>query len=142
MKLRGLPFQTKAPDIISFFTGFNLFEKSVLLGRNVNDGRPNGFGALLFKSEQDCKRAMKEKQGQNIGHRYIELSAMTYNESCEFRKLQRKISEMPPKDGGGGLKLTGCVTFGNKERALLLRGLPFRVTHEQVQEFFLGYGNI
>ena len=40
---------------------------------------------------------MKEKQGQNIGRRYIELYAMTYDEFCEFRKLQRKTSEMPPK---------------------------------------------
>lgn len=68
---------------------------------------------------------------------------MTYSDFCEFRNLQRKISETPPKEGGGGgFKLTGCVTLGNKERALLLRGLPFRVTHEQIQEFFLGYGNI
>ena len=75
---------------------------------------------------------MKEKQGQNIGHRYIELYAMTYDEFCEFRKLQRKICEMPLKEGGSGVKLIGCLTLGNKERALLLRGLPFRVTHEQV----------
>lgn len=36
--------------------------------------------------------------------------------------------------------MKGVVTVGNKERALLLRGLPFRVSAEEVIAFFAEFG--
>lgn len=67
---------------------------------------------------------------------------MSYNEYLEFSKLQAKVGDAVKEAQIQGVKLTGCVTYTNKEKALLLRGLPFRVTHEQVIEFFAGFGQI
>ena len=50
--------------------------------------------------------------------------------------------------GGGGrpeqkdVPLTGKVNDGNKDRALVMRGLPFRVKLEEIIEFFSGYGKL
>ena len=40
------------------------------------------------------------------------------------------------------VKLSKYITTANKKRALVMRGLPFKVTVEEIQSFFLGYGNM
>lgn len=40
------------------------------------------------------------------------------------------------------MPLTGKVNDGNKDRALVMRGLPFRVKLEEIIEFFSGYGKL
>lgn len=44
------------------------------------------MAALLFSNEDDCKRAMFDKQGQIIGHRYVELYSISYFEYLDFKK--------------------------------------------------------
>jgi RNA recognition motif-containing protein len=105
---------------------------SVFLGKN-QDGRRTGFGTILFENEEECKRAMSEKQGQNIGHRYIELYVISYGDYIEFKNSQSSYNVV---------KLSKYVTSVNKKRALVMRGLPFKVSVEDIQEFFVGYGNI
>ena len=72
LRLRGLPFTSKPEDIITFFKDYDFYQDSVKIGRNL-DFTKTGEGSLLFKDEQECKRAFREKQGQNISHRWIEL---------------------------------------------------------------------
>jgi hypothetical protein len=72
LKLRGLPFQIANFDIVNFFYGYSFIYNTVLIGKN-NDGKKNGYGILLFENEQECQRAMSEKQGKTIGPRYIEI---------------------------------------------------------------------
>jgi RNA recognition motif-containing protein len=62
LKLRGLPFQIKVKDIQTFFSGYNCIPSSIILGKN-QEGRANGLASVLFLTEDDCKRAMFEKQG-------------------------------------------------------------------------------
>ena len=76
---------------------------------------------------------MSEKQGQNIGHRYIELYVISYGDYLEFKNSQTTYNVV---------KLSKYITSSNKKRALVMRGLPFKVAVEDIQEFFLGYGNI
>ena len=38
--------------------------------------------------------------------------------------------------------LTGKVNEGNGDKALVLRGLPFRVKVEEIIEFFEGFGKL
>ncbi len=87
LKLRGLPYQVTVDDIKTFFSGFNVSESQIKIGINP-DGRKTGEGAVLFKSEEDCKRGFKEKQGQNIGHRYVELYIMSAQDFSDFEKNQ------------------------------------------------------
>jgi RNA recognition motif-containing protein len=60
LKLRGLPFQIKNTDISTFFSGYKYVPDSIIIGRN-QDGRPNGFGAILFETELECKKALSER---------------------------------------------------------------------------------
>ena len=72
LKLRGLPFSAKKEDIATFFRDFELVADGIKLGRN-SDNSLTGEGAVLFKDEAECKQALKQLQGQNMGHRWIEL---------------------------------------------------------------------
>ena len=122
LKLRGLPFQIKANDISFFFSDYEHVPNSVFLGKN-QDGRRTGFGTILFENEEECKRAMSEKQGQNIGHRYIELYVISYGDYLEFKNSQTSYNVV---------KLGKYITSVNKKRALVMRGLPFKVSVEDI----------
>jgi hypothetical protein len=50
MRLRGLPFQAKTEDIITFFKDYDFFIESIKIGRN-QDNTKTGEGAVLFKDE-------------------------------------------------------------------------------------------
>ena len=55
IRLRGLPFNVKTVDIQNFFNGYEIHDE-VKIGKN-SDGSKTGEGAVLFKNEDDCKRA-------------------------------------------------------------------------------------
>lgn len=77
MKIRGLPYSARYEEVADFFKGFNIVPKSVVLGLN-QEGRKNGFGAILFETEDEASRAAKEMNQQYIGNRYVDLSVITY----------------------------------------------------------------
>lgn len=83
LKLRGLPFTSKPEDLNSFFKDYDFYPESIKIGKNI-DGTKTGEGAVLFKDEPECKRAYREKQGQNIAHRWIELYQMQFQEYLNF----------------------------------------------------------
>ena len=60
MRLRGLPFSLKPEDIVSFLKDCDIYPESVKIGRNQDNTR-TGEGAILFKTEQDCKKAFLSK---------------------------------------------------------------------------------
>ncbi len=83
-----------------------------------------GEAAVLFETEDECKKAYKEKQGQNIGHRWIELFQLTYREFSDFETEQtsRKF-----------VRLANYITEANASRVVKLRGLPFNVTQGAIE---------
>ena len=85
VRLRGLPFTSKPEDIITFFKDYDFYQDSVKIGLN-QDFTKTGEGSLLFKDEQECKRAFREKQGQNISHRWIELYQITLADYLSFEQ--------------------------------------------------------
>jgi RNA recognition motif-containing protein len=58
---------------------------------------------------------------------------ISYGDYLEFKNSQTTYNVV---------KLSKYVTNANKRRSLLMRGLPFKVSVEDIQEFFIGYGNI
>lgn len=71
--LRGLPYRCTVEDVLSFFGDFpSVTFDSVHIERFV-DGRASGEGIVAFPSREEAERAVSEKQGRNIRHRYIEL---------------------------------------------------------------------
>ena len=55
---------------------------------------------------------------------------ISFADYLEFQRSQTK-------EVGNAVRLSEHVTANNVKRALLMRGLPFRVQHEQIVEFFL-----
>jgi len=91
VKIRGLPYQTRYEEISDFFGDFQYIERSVILGLN-NEGRKNGFGAILFESEDEAQSAATGMDGQHVGSRYVDLSVISYGDYKRFNK---------PNDFGG-----------------------------------------
>jgi len=76
LRMRGLPFSVKNEDIMFFFNDYKYFPDSIKIGK-TSEGGKTGEGALLFNDEEECKKAFLEKQGHNIGHRWVELYQLT-----------------------------------------------------------------
>ena len=83
LRLRGLPFSAQDQDIIAFFSNHKLLTDSIKIGQN-EDGRATGQAVVLFESANDAETAMNELQGQNVGHRWIELIQIPYNDYSNF----------------------------------------------------------
>ena len=57
------------------------------------------------------------------------------------RKLMTN-SDLYSGSGGNTTKLSKYVGPDNQDRALVMRGLPYRVTDDDVIQFFKGYANL
>lgn len=85
LKMRGLPFTATVEDILMFFAGLSIVTDSVKFAV-FDDGRKTGQAAALFLSSDAALQAMDMKQGQNIGHRWIEIKLHRYDEWLMFGK--------------------------------------------------------
>lgn len=133
VKIRGLPYQVRYEEVSEFFRDYNIIDRSVVLGKG-HDGRKNGFGAILFESETEAKEAMQALQGKYVGSRFVELSVISY---ADYRNFNG-----PSYGSGNVVRLSKYVNSDNQDRSLVMRGLPYRVTDDQIQKFFDGYGNL
>ena len=145
VKIRGLQYNIRYEEVADFFKDFKIVQQSVVLGVNY-EGRKNGFGAILFETEDEAAAAQKALHKQYIGPRYVDLSIISYNEYKNFNNRGGNTS-----GGGGGnyggqhgsyVKLQNCVNSDNQERSLVIRGLPYKVTKDVIQDFLSGYGKI
>jgi RNA recognition motif-containing protein len=146
LRMRGLPFDCTAAQVVEFFSGFSITEHNVTLGV-VADGKfagaPSGEGWVQFPSSELAAAALRSKNKQTIGgSRYVELFPST--------AADRDISRLKPgaKMGGGrggmfGDNFGGQMMFANTwnapqpgEAVVKMRGLPFSCTPHEVVEFF------
>ena len=76
----------------------------------------------------------------NIGARYVLLEVMPYEKYKKFNSAGQEGGEKISSGGGRRetktLKLGDVVNSVAKNKALALRGLPFRVTLDEIKEFF------
>ena len=70
--MRGLPFEVSEKVTIQYLAPYRIEEGGTKIGTNVS-GQRTGEAVVLFDSEEEAKKALLEKQGDNIGHRWIEL---------------------------------------------------------------------
>ncbi len=129
VRLRGLPYSATRLDIKELLKDCNIVngEKGVTF-TFLEDGRPSGEAFVDLGSEDDVAKAL-EHNNEHMGRRYVEIFRASRGEkewdlrvSCES-----KAGPGGSRDGGGG-----------GENVVRLRGLPFRVTDDQVHDFFSG----
>jgi RNA recognition motif-containing protein len=145
VKIRGLPYNIRYEEVADFFQDFKYINQSVVLGLN-NEGRKNGFGAILFEDEEEAARAAKEMNKQYIGstNRYVDLSVISYEDYVNFNQNYYRGGKSSGgyHNQGNFVKLHQCVNPDNLDRSIMLKGLPYRITTEQVQEFLKDFGEI
>lgn len=138
--MRGLPYRATDEEVNDFFNEYKTKEDSLQWGLG-QDGRKNGWGAILMEDEDQASRAAEALNKQYIGQRYICLNVMTYADWKKFNAGQQAGGGDRSSSGGGQqerktLKLADVVTDDNRSKALAMRGLPFRVKMDEIKEFF------
>eukprot|EP00126_Sphaerothecum_destruens_P011412 Sdes_comp20910_c0_seq1m18172 len=130
VRLRGLPWACTEKDIHEFFDPCKIKPHGIVFGRN-RDGRMTGEGMVDFDTVADCAAGL-EKHNQCIGSRYIEVFQSTQAEYEAFIRRNTRAMEPPqqPRDYNHRVNEPHFI--------LRLRGLPFSVCEEEIQEFFRG----
>ncbi len=129
IRMRGLPWVATVEDILDFFSGFSIAttenqnssedassKYQVLIVLNAQ-GRSTGEAYIKFTNEEECRRALAEKDCQNMGHRYVEL----FPSSMEEMEYSRKVMEKQ-------LNINTTV--------VRMRGIPFHCNDKDIELFF------
>eukprot|EP00485_Elphidium_margaritaceum_P013837 CAMPEP_0202726482 /NCGR_PEP_ID=MMETSP1385-20130828/184634_1 /ASSEMBLY_ACC=CAM_ASM_000861 /TAXON_ID=933848 /ORGANISM="Elphidium margaritaceum" /LENGTH=679 /DNA_ID=CAMNT_0049392703 /DNA_START=220 /DNA_END=2262 /DNA_ORIENTATION=+ len=116
LRLRGLPWQARKPDIEHFFGAEKVTEIQVIF---LTDGRASGEALVEFADNDSFERGLA-KNRQHIGHRYIELFKSTGIEMDTAAGRAMRPPVRPPKS----------------QHVLRMRGLPYSATDEDVFAFF------
>ncbi|KAG8479755.1 hypothetical protein CXB51_029575 [Gossypium anomalum] len=88
LKLRGLPFSVKKPEIVEFFADFKIVEDRIHIACRP-DGKATGEAYVEFASVEEAKRAMC-KDKMMIGSRYVELFPSTPDEARRAESRSRQ----------------------------------------------------
>lgn len=86
VRMKGLPFRVQMDEIEEFFADYEFIKDSIILGEN-DDGRRNGFGAVLFKNKEQAAQAAEEKNKQYVGPRYVDLQVLSYENYGNFNEF-------------------------------------------------------
>ena len=112
-----------------FFSRYAYVRDSIRIGE-LTDGRKTGQAALLFENADEAANAMNEKQGQNVGSRWVELYQMPYSQYSSFQddQLQQKT-----------VSIKSFLTEENVTRCVKLRGIPYQATQQDIKDFFVEF---
>jgi len=156
-RLRGLPFNSTAEAVLQFFQGYSVPNGingiALVLGAN---GRHNGEAYVDFGSEEMADAALA-KDRQSIGSRYVEVFRSTPEQMAQALSRTNKSNNlapgamqaqapggmpyaygpfsMPAPMYGGAAPMMGSPGI---DSVVKLRGLPYKVTRNDILEFFSG----
>ncbi|NXT60686.1 GRSF1 factor, partial [Chaetops frenatus] len=120
VRAQGFPFSCTEGDVLTFFDSCRIRngENGIhfLLNR---DGRRRGDALIELESKADVQRAL-EKNLRYMGPRYV------------------KVFEVHDSDVEGLLQSLRDESQAMNEGVVLLRGLPFTSTEEDITDFFAG----
>jgi len=144
MEMRGVPYTASPPIIQDFFHGIDILPENIHVVYN-REHRATGIAFIEFNSSTDQKRAL-EKDKQYMGHRFIELRALSKTAMVEeYNRQQQKFGGTPlpggrsnserPKQGSG----SGSGSVASSEALLSMQNLHFDTQLEDILEFFSGY---
>ncbi|XP_034115512.2 heterogeneous nuclear ribonucleoprotein F isoform X1 [Drosophila albomicans] len=118
IRLRGLPWSATHKEILDFLVNVEVINGSqgIHLVTSRVDGKNTGEAYVEVSTQEDVEEARKLNKA-SMGHRYIEVFTATPKEAKEAMR----------KTGGHGHAFV-----------VKLRGLPYAVTEQQIEEFFAG----
>jgi heterogeneous nuclear ribonucleoprotein F/H len=130
VRMRGLPFNVRKDEVLMFFQDYQVMPDSVIIGE-MSNGKKTGEGVIIFKNESEATRAVADKNGANIGKRWIELYLHPYSHFHSFFQAQHHEEFVV---------LSKYINEENRNRAVRLRGLPFNCSKKDVMMFFKQFG--
>ena len=158
MRLRGLPFNATPDLILQFFQGFEIpkgvMGVHLILGPN---GRPNGEAFVECASEEVADAALA-KDHATIGTRYVEVFRATPEQMAQAMQRVAKSNNLAPMHMAQGGMHPGPYGYGmapfmhapmmggmgamvggpGSDAVLKMRGLPYKVTRNDILDFFSG----
>ncbi|KAM4577207.1 G-rich sequence factor 1 [Odontesthes bonariensis] len=119
VQVKGLPWSCTVQDLRKFFSDCRIRdgEKGIHLSLDKL-GRPSGKAFIEMEHEDDVSKAL-EKHRQYVGPRYVEVFEVTNSDAEAI--LKKAVQTTPAADG-----------------VVLIRGLPFSCTEEDIAHFFSG----
>jgi len=156
VRMRGLPFDVTAHQVVEFFAGFSITEHNVTLGMVADGkfaGQSSGEGWVQFPSQELAAAALHAKNKQMIGGRYVELFPSTAADREISRLKSGAKGGAGATGGGGGMGMAGMfdptfadpsammaaaapTAFGGGGAMVKMRGLPYSCTPHDVVQFF------
>ncbi|KAL5286621.1 HNRNPH1 family protein [Megaselia abdita] len=117
IRLRGLPWAVTHQEILDFLKNINVVggNKGIHLVTSRYDGKNTGEAYVEVESKDDETAAFKLNK-ESLGHRYIEV----FNATREEAETSMKKTGFSPSN------------------VVKLRGLPYSVTEEMIEDFFKG----
>ncbi|XP_029960670.1 G-rich sequence factor 1 [Salarias fasciatus] len=118
VQVKGLPWSCTAQDLLQFFSECRIHEGEKGIHLTLDRlGRPSGQAFIEMEHEEDVSKAL-EKHRQYIGSRYVQVSEVTNRDAESILKQ--------------------AVQTAAEHGVVLLRGLPFTCTEDDISAFFSG----
>ncbi|XP_020801215.1 RNA-binding protein fusilli isoform X4 [Drosophila serrata] len=153
IRMRGLPYDATAKQVLDFFTTGDTAPCHVLDGSEgvlfvkKPDGRATGDAFVLFAHETDAPKALGRHR-ESIGQRYIELFRST---TAEVQQVLNRSMDPKNYESGGNhsqppliaqlptmqlpLLPQHLITSGTTKNCIRLRGLPYEAMVEHILHF-------
>ncbi|EDV37294.1 uncharacterized protein Dana_GF13378, isoform A [Drosophila ananassae] len=157
IRMRGLPYDCTAKQVLDFFTTGDTAPCHVLDGNEgvlfvkKPDGRATGDAFVLFAHESDAAKALGRHR-ESIGQRYIELFRST---TAEVQQVLNRSMDPKNYESGGNhsqppliaqlptmqlpLLPQHLITSGTTRNCIRLRGLPYEAMVEHILHFLDGF---
>merc|ERR1712037_223499 len=121
VRISGLPFRATEQEMVDFFS-----PEAECVGARViynREGRPSGEAIAEFESEEQAQLAIKYKNREHLGNRFIILSM----EDPGFGGFG---------DDRGGNSFNGMDDASTANFKIRMGGLPFKATVKEIQDWF------
>ena len=134
--LKGLPFQTKADEIVDFFKSLIVMRDNVTIIRFIN-GDATGLAFVKLEDEDEIKRALLSDRN-HMGSRYIEVRVSDQSELYHLQLRARAgttRNELYKMSGHGG-KYPIYKHLDTK--FAYIYGVPQGSQYKEIRTFFTG----
>jgi RNA recognition motif-containing protein/inhibitor of KinA sporulation pathway (predicted exonuclease) len=130
IRVRGLPYESRELEIISFFKGIRIMEKNIAFLYNL-DGKFTGEVFIKLMNIMDYKEALSYHMG-DFHHKIIEV----YESNLEDWNKALESKNPEKRDTIFSMNREEILTLTNKNGYIHVTGLSSKVTEKDILGFF------
>eukprot|EP00242_Pyramimonas_sp_CCMP2087_P005392 CAMPEP_0198204106 /NCGR_PEP_ID=MMETSP1445-20131203/7481_1 /TAXON_ID=36898 /ORGANISM="Pyramimonas sp., Strain CCMP2087" /LENGTH=487 /DNA_ID=CAMNT_0043875823 /DNA_START=198 /DNA_END=1661 /DNA_ORIENTATION=- len=137
VKVRNLPYSSREADIAAFFSSFDVIDHGIHLVWK-EEGKISGEAYVEMRSAQEASRVAREMDrktfGPTFGNRFVLLTQVAHAEMVDAMSHSSSagaiVTPSRSVDPSADMHIHGY---------LKIKGLPFKATEEDIQQFFAGF---